>query len=585
MLRAVSGERPDPLPFRPHVELLRAFLAQRMRIVERIQELIAAHQKAPPHLLAKAALSRQFEDCFFTSPAISREQASLRGRALEAHWADGFRPRDMPGIPNEMFDPADMMVRAFTMWQHTRWPGRNGRMRFAQTLFNLYVVRCITLLDMRLWDDGPGGAPARLALLQQVLDELWRGSPADQPVLVRDVRWLVPVAQSPTTDDLGAYFRVAERITQCLPPEARLEIHRASVVMAGGHLRSQLRHFNMQGTPLDDHGLLLNTRRSNALDCAMTIQALVPLLQAYGRAVGDGDAGARRQLAGALCQGISPDPELYVERLDLLAAYSVVEHLFVADDGAGRAALTPMGQRHARLVGEYVALLPGLVAALLEDLPRFAPVPGTYSPYGVIFGFSSNLIEHMTMKALQPEASIRYTLEDVFADAEPDAGRLAWVSGWRRLPHISAEVTRLYEYPQQFAEEIFGRIGAALQRAVRAAGQPARRTGQLLVASAAGGAAASSVPELQAEYLLSSDPRVVDAKRARHCEQPRLLLDRNEGEFLASYRTAGGWTAISKDVLTDVLGAGRDACITGLPPVAADTLRLLYPGLVRQAGG
>src|SRR5690606_7480252 len=107
--------------------------------------------------------------------------------------------------------------------------------------------------------------------------------------------------------------------------------------------------------------------------------------------------------------------------------YSVVEHLFVADDGAGRAALTPMGQRHARLVGEYVALLPGLVAALLEDLPRFAPVPGTYSPYGVIFGFSSNLIEHMTMKALQPEASIRYTLEDVFADAEPDAGRLAWV--------------------------------------------------------------------------------------------------------------------------------------------------------------
>lgn len=584
MLRAVTSERPDPLPFRAHVELLRAFLSQRMRVVERIQELLAAHQKAPPHLLAKSALFRQFEDCFFAS-SVSREQSALRGRAQETHWADGFRPRDMPGIPNEMFDPADMMVRAFTLWHHTRWPGRNGRVRFAQTLFNLYVVRCITLLDMRLWDDGADDAPARLALLQQLLDDLWRGSPADQPVLVRDARWLVPVAQSPTTDDLGAYFRVAARITQCLPPELRLEIHRASVVMAGGHLRSQLRHFNMQGTPLDDHGLLLNTRRSNALDCAMTIQALVPLLQAYARAVSEGDAACRQQLAGAICQGISPDPELYVNRLDLLAAYSMIEHLFVAVDEAGHVVPTPMGQRHVRLVDEYAALLPGLVAPLYEDYPRFAPVAGTYSPYGVMFGFSSNLLEHMTMKALQPEASIRYTLEDVFADTEPSADKLAWVSGWRRLPHISADVIKLYEYPQQFAEVIFGRIGQALQRAAATAAQSAQRTGLLLIAVPAGEGAAASIPELQAEYFLSSDPQLVNAKRARSCEQRRLLLDRNEGEFLVSYRTEGGWTAISKDVLTDVLGAGRDARITGLPPVAAATLRLMYPALVRPAGG
>lgn len=570
--------------FLAHVDLLRAFLAQRAGIVERLQGVLNVQQKPAHYLQDRALLSRHFEDCFFAAGTVTREQQALRGRLQDAHWASGFRPRDMPGIPNEMFDPADMMVRAFTLWRHTRWPGRNGRVRFAQTLFNLYVVRCIALLDMRLFDGEPGGASTRLSVLQEVLDELWRSSPADQPVLVRDARWLVPVAQSPTTDDLGAYFRVAERITQCLPPEVRLEIHRASVVMAGGHLRSQLRHFNMQGAPLDDHGLLLNTRRSNALDCAMTIQSLVPLMQAYERAVDSGDADARRVLGGAICQGISPDPQLYVNRLDLLAAYSMIEHLFVATDEAGQATHSPMGMRHARLVDEYAALMQRLAAPLSGDCPRFAPVPDAYSPYGVMFGFSSNLLEHMTMKALQPEASIRYTLEDVFADVEPSADKLDWVSGWRRLPHISAEVLRLYEYPQQFAQEVFGRIVQALQAAASGVGG-ANRTGRLFISSVENPQAspAGAAPLLPADHFLASDSRLVAGGRARECAESRLLLDRNEGEFLVSYRTDGGWVAITKDVLTDVLGAGRNATIADLPAAAVQTLRLLYPGLVAVA--
>ena len=51
-------------------------------------------------------------------------------------------------------------MRAFYLWQQTRWPGRNGRVRYAHTLFNLYVIRCLELLSMRLWDDGAGAAPA-----------------------------------------------------------------------------------------------------------------------------------------------------------------------------------------------------------------------------------------------------------------------------------------------------------------------------------------------------------------------------------------------------------------------------------------
>jgi hypothetical protein len=46
---------------------------------------------------------------------------------------------------------------------------------------------------------------------------------------------------------------------------------------------------------------------------------------------------------------------------------------------------------------------------------------------------------------------------------------------------------------------------------------------------------------------------------------------------LLSYETPGGWTAIRKDLLTEVLGAGSDAKINDLPALAAGVLRLMCP--------
>ena len=89
---------------------------------------------------------------------------------------------------------------------------------------------------MRIWDAGPGDARDRLSQVQGLLDRLWHYSPTDQPVLVRDARWLIPLAQSPTTDELGGYFEVAKQIAETLPEEDRNEINKASVQMAGGHL-------------------------------------------------------------------------------------------------------------------------------------------------------------------------------------------------------------------------------------------------------------------------------------------------------------------------------------------------------------
>ena len=59
---------------------------------------------------------------------------------------------------------------------------------------------------------------------------------------------------------------------------------------------------------------------------------------------------------------------------------------------------------------------------------------------------------------------------------------------------------------------------------------------------------------------------------------------RREAHFLVSYEaryeTPGGWIALKKDLLTEVLGAGRDARIVGLPLDAVQVLRLMCADLM-----
>ena len=572
-----AGSPPGDDAFQAHVGLLEFFLSRRGEIVERIQGILNAQRKPADYLQDSPLLSRLFEDCFFTLPGAADARRRLRGQLQEAHWAAGFRPRVIAGLHNDLADPAEMMTRAFHVWQQTRWPGRNGRVRYAHALFNLYMIWCLQLLSLRVWDP-PSGAGSRLSRLQDLLDRLWAHTPADQPVLVRDAHWLIPMAQSPATDDLGAYFDVAATVADTLPDSDRLAVHAAGVRMAAGHLRSQIRyHATKTSRPLDDAGLLLHTRSSNALDFALLIQELVPLLEAYERSSDAGDDAQRLQLADAICQGVSPDPELFLNRVRLLGAYSMLEELFITTDRDGRAAYTPMGQRHVRLIEEYEARIGRVAARLAEDSARFRPIANTYSPYGVLYGFTSNLIEHMTFKTLQPDAETRFSLEDVFAGGGAD--RREWVIGWRRLPHLSREVEQLFEYPHQFAEAIFERVERALHKRVADdAAMSADRDGRLFVLPRDGEPADSApppAPDLPVRYIRSSDAAVVAAQKAEACPEWQLLGDRREGKFVLSYKTPGGWVALTKAILTEVVGAGRDAAIRGLSPEAAGALKLL----------
>jgi hypothetical protein len=556
-----AAQRPGQVPFQAHVELLLLFLAHRDEIIEKIQELLNAQRKPIQYQQGGPVLSRHFEDCFFTLTSVTRDQSRLRGQLEKAHWASGFKPREMPGQHNDLFDPAEMMVRGFHFWQQTHWPGHSGRVRYAHTLFNLYVMRQLALLIMRLWDEDDG-VQDRLLQVQGVLDKLWRFTPADHPVLVRDVRWLIPVAQSPTTNELARYFEVAALIAETLSEKDRIEIQKASVQMAGGHLRSQLRHVSMKkGVSIDEHSLVLSTRKSNALDLALLIQGLVPLLAAYEEAAGQ----TRHELAAAIYQGISPDPELFLNRLDLLGPYSMIEYLFITTDPSGNAVYSPMGQRHVQLFQKYEELILRLSKPLYDDCQRFRPASGAYSPYGVIYGFSSNLFEHIALKTIQLDAVTRFSLEDVFVDG--DADKLAWVSGWRKLPHIKPEMAKLFEYPQMFAEEIFSRIENALRKRVSEGEGKGGQSGRLFVLPE------ERIPDLAVRYIRSSDPQIDSY------DETQLLNERQEGEFIVSYKTPGGWVAITKDILTEVLGAGHDLKIAGLPREAAEVLKLMCLGL------
>jgi len=581
------------VPFQANVELLRLFLTHREDIVESIEAILNAQRKPIGYLQDHSLLSRHFEDCFFTRAAVTdgqkRVQTHLRGQLEEAHWAGGFRPRPVQGLHNDLIHPAEMMIRGFYCWQQTRWPGRNGRVHYAHTLFNLYVLRCLQFLSMRIWDEDPSGsaqkkAGGRLAEIQGLIDDLWRSSPAGQPVIVRDARWLIPLAQSLITDELAPYFEVARQVTETLPEADVLEIQKAHVRMLGGHLTSQIRYYcTKDGVPMNERSVVLRTRTSNALDFALLVQGLVGLLKAYDCALQSGDERMRLDIAGAICQGISADPELFLNRVDLLSAYSMIEHVFIAKDDEGHVVYSPAGQRHVQLLKEYGVLIHRLIKPLGDDFPRFRPLDGGCSPYGVISGLPSNLIEHMALKAVQHDAETRFSLEDVFLDDAFDDGntsaaKLAWVNGWRKLPHIDREVQRLFEYPQPFAEDVYGRIESELAGKGAGGAGDGSRTGRLYIVSE--GDRASAIPELPAQYFVSSDRQIVAAHKAEPYDRAQLAAGRREGHFLISYETPGGWIALKKDLLTEVLGAGRDARIVGLPPDAAQVLRLMCTGLV-----
>ena len=258
------------------------------------------------------------------------------------------------------------------------------------------------------------------------------------------------------------YFIKAGNVS-ALSDEVRLEIHKAGAVLAGGHLRSQLRHLSRRtGWAFDDPQLLALTRSSNSMDMALLVRDLVPLLDAYSAASERQDGDARMALADAILQGLSADPELLLTRLDLLGPSTTIEDLFVERGHTGAASFTAMGVSHRECLARYCELVARTAEALLQDSRALDPAHAAYSPLGIVYGFCADLFSNMVLNTLRSPSSPDLSLEDVFLSRGQLDEKRTQAHEWERLPKGDGEDAP-FEHSTEWAAQMGARLAAGLE--------------------------------------------------------------------------------------------------------------------------
>ncbi len=563
--------------FSDHIALLEQFLDGREQIVGDIERrMLTVRGRATDDILTS---------CFFESPAVATESSRLKGQLAAAHLAEGFDPVPADNYLREI-DPVGLVRFAQHVWDRDRRPGRNGRIAYAQSVYAVFILRQLAHLSLRIWDEGNDMAPQRLQDVQRLLDRL---NEAGSAPLIRDARWLIQIAQGPLTRHLKPYFVVADRVSGSLTERDRGEVHKAGAALAGGHLRSQLRHRARQtGWAYDDRRVIALAHLSNSMDLALLIRDLVFLLEAYHAACQKPDRSDRLELADAILQGLTADPEMLLTRLDLLGPLTMLEDLFIARGEDGEMRYTPAGRAHRMCLDHYTALIGRTAASLKTDALSLDPSHAVYSPLGLVYGFCADIMSNLVLNTLNVSSSVDLSLEDTFISRGDLERKLAQAQQWQRLPKAEGEHDAC-EYSTEWAAAMFARMVSGLEaRAARptepnASAFPAAR---LYVVPR--GATADSWPEGMMpagivpaqEHCLTSDVDRARDTAATALSTDRLASDRAEGRFLASVEADGAWFGVSKAVLTICTSQGKDALICDVPPGAIDVLRLTCPELL-----
>jgi hypothetical protein len=569
-----------PVSFSDHIRLLEQFLAGRQQIVDGIdRRLLNVRGKATAQGTDRERLEDILSRCFFESPAVSTEGSRLKGQLAAAHLADGFDPVQADDYSREI-DPVGLVHYAQHLWDRNRWPGRSGRITYAQSLYNTFILRQLAHVSLRIWDEGHQMASTRLQQVQRLLDLL---NTAGAAPIVRDARWLIQVAQGPLTKHLKPYFVIADRVAGSFADRDRKEIHKAGAALAGGHMRSQLRHRSWQtGWAYDDRQVLALAHLSNSMDMALLVRDLVFLLEAYNTACQEPDGNERLELADAILQGLSADPELLLTRLDLLGPLTMIEDLFSARGEDGEMRYTAEGQAHREYLEKYAALIGQTAASLKNDALSLDPAHAVYSPLGIVYGFCADILSNMVLNTLHASSSADLSLEDTFISQGRLEQKRAQAWEWERLAKAEGE-RAAFEHSTEWAGAMFARLVSGLDaRAARpgesnASGFPASR-----IYVVPRGATIASWPEGQLpagivsaqEHCLTSDVSRTPDTAATVLSRSRLSTDRAEGRFLASVEADGTWFAVSKALLTIFTSQGKDTLIRDVPPGVIDMLRL-----------
>ena len=225
--------------------------------------------------------------------------------------------------------------------------------------------------------------------------------------------------------------------------------------------------------------------------------------------------------------------------------------------------------RCSRVIEELIGQLAG---ALQSDAAEIDPARGVYSPQGITYGFSAEILSNMAIDMLVSQPSLGLSLEDMFRSRGRLDDALARAVGWVRLPRRVGEREH-FDHSAQHAAESQARLTRALETRAhggRAPNASTVRAGRLVVVPAPASprdvsapGPADSVPA--GEYFVTTDVQRAVSGGATALTKDQLLLDRKEGRYLASAEIDGHWVGISKVILTRIIGQGQDALMADVP--------------------
>jgi hypothetical protein len=225
---------------------------------------------------------------------------------------------------------------------------------------------------------------------------------------------------------------------------------------------------------------------------------------------------------------------------------------------------------------------------LKDDALALEPAHAPYSPLGLTYGFCADLLTHAAASTLVSTPVSALSLEDFFTSGAGATEKRARAEAWQRLaaPDAGQEP---FQHSIERAQEIFTQAIAALDgRAARPTDANASDVTAARLFVVPRDVAVESLPPgflpiditRAQEHCLTSDVNRAFATGATAFPKSQILRDRNEGRFLASADTDGKWFAISKTVLTALVGKGTNALIADVPTPVVDGLSLTCPELI-----
>jgi hypothetical protein len=246
-------------------------------------------------------------------------------------------------------------------------------------LLDYYFVHILTLLSLRVWDEGD--ADANLDRVGRLLALLQSGDGGGQP-FAANAETLLLLGTSHYEIDERGYDKLLEKV-RTLNTSHKTMIALSHAASMGSHLR-----FGFEATYARDTVVM---RDDNVTDYPWLCFSLTTLMREYSRMLAAGVTGAEPDGIGeAVLNGLSPDARAFVRSTP---------------------PASPAPFEAERL--EFAELFRAHEEELLGQFERFRPSTATYSPLSFFFNFSHNVVKGAVVDALLRAEPWRLTLNDL----------------------------------------------------------------------------------------------------------------------------------------------------------------------------